>query len=536
MAAPHPRSADLARRLLGVAAAALLAAGCLADEPPQPATASPTPTPTSIPTSPSTPPPTEPPGTPSRGATPATAEVPLAVVTGFTSLRPSITLAELESTAAAGQLLVPCGLSEPSFTAELDPGACTPADAIVAAVQADPARVALLPAGLVEPAVKVLPVDGADLFGSAEARGRDYPVVADAIGLPAEWTAHDPTEIRTLTSVGESCPDRGVAHAAITLGRGWEWVLGGGTAEYTAIYPNPAGPGQVGNGFDIVAAVQTGNEGAVWRLIGSADATIEDFECPVVNDFTVNEGVIFSIDPRIPPLLAERGTDVVTLAANHLTDQGIDGLLETLDHFDSAGILRTGAGANLAEALTPAVFDADGLRFAVVGWNLVPGAADAGPTSPGVAPMTEENIRSSVADAHASGDVVICMPQWGYPEYRAEFTPEELALQALFFDAGCDHVMGHGTHWASAVDFTRRADGGIGFTILSHGNFLFGQGWSQQTQEGVIPELTFRGTELVQLRLHPYVMIDQAQANLTDPQTDGRYVLERVFGASDETY
>ena len=96
--------------------------------------------------------------------------------------------------------------------------------------------------------------------------------------------------------------------------------------------------------------------------------------------------------------------------------------------------------------------------------------------------------------------------------------------------------MGHGTHWASAIDFTRREDGGIGLTVLSHGNFLFGQGWSQQTQEGMIPELTFRGTELVQVRLHPYVMIDQAQANLTDPTTDGRYVLERVFAASDETY
>ena len=74
------------------------------------------------------------------------------------------------------------------------------------------------------------------------------------------------------------------------------------------------------------------------------------------------------------------------------------------------------------------------------------------------------------------------------------------------------------------------------FTILGHGNFLFGQSWSQQTQEGMLPELTFRGTQLVQVRLHPYIMLNQAQASLTDPETDGHYVLQRVFDASDVSY
>ena len=68
--------------------------------------------------------------------------------------------------------------------------------------------------------------------------------------------------------------------------------------------------------------------------------------------------------------------------------------------------------------------------------------------------------------------------------------------------------------------------------MVSSGNFLFGQGWSQETQEGVVLELTFRDTDLVQVRMHPYVMMDQAQTNLTDPEGDGHYVLERVFEAS----
>jgi hypothetical protein len=68
--------------------------------------------------------------------------------------------------------------------------------------------------------------------------------------------------------------------------------------------------------------------------------------------------------------------------------------------------------------------------------------------------------------------------------------------------------------------------------ISSHGNFLFGQDWSRQTEESVVVELTFVGKSLVQASLHPYVMLDQAQPNLTNPTTDGKYVLQQVWSNS----
>jgi poly-gamma-glutamate capsule biosynthesis protein CapA/YwtB (metallophosphatase superfamily) len=481
----------------------------------------------------------EPTPTPTAAPTPpATLAFPLAVVTGFTNLKAQITMDEYRAALAAQQVTVPCGVDE--FAAVADGPPCLPADQIVDAVAAAPTSLALLPAELVEPKVKVLPVDGADLFGNAEARTRPYPLVfhVTAPDQPedwAKWTAYDPGEIRTLISVGESCPDRGVAYQAITLGKGWEYVFGGGTAAYQRVYPNPVGPGQVGDGFNIVDAVPTGNDGAVWKLIGGADLTVQDFECPVVDNWKVNDGVVFGIDPRVLGFMRKGGTDVVTLAANHVTDQGADGLLETIRHFDEAGIKHTGAGANLDQALEPAVVDVHELRFAVVGWNIVDGVLEAGPNQPGVAWINESNVRESVARARRVADVVICMPQWGYPEYRTEFILAELDMQKLFLDAGCDQILGSGPHEAAEIDFTQDQRG-LHFTILGHGNFLFGQSWSQQTQEGILPELTFRGTQLAQVRLHPYIMLLQAQASLTDPETDGHYVLQRVFDASDVSY
>jgi poly-gamma-glutamate capsule biosynthesis protein CapA/YwtB (metallophosphatase superfamily) len=506
---------------LVVVAVVITVSACTSDTPDQSNSAMPA-TPTASPTP-----------APTPGATPIpTAQVDLAVVTGYTNTLASMTEAEVEAAVDADRIIHPCELNPAA-----NPGPrCLPGAEIVAHLEANPTDVALLPAGLVVPTIKVLPVDGADLFGGREARSLPYPFFAEVQMDPGmeDWPL-DREEIRTLMSLGDSCPDRGVAFAAITQGRGWDWVFGGGTAEYTAVYPNPAPPRTVGNGFNIVDAVPTGNEGAVAKLVSGADVTLDDFECPVVESFTVNDGVVFSIDPAVLPQLRDTyGVDVATLAANHLFDRGTPGFLETLDQFTAAGIPTTGAGADLDAALEPAFVESNGLTFGFVAFNEIPGSLEAGAGQPGVLWLRDANVIEAVSRAETGGaDVVICVPQWwGGGEYHAQFIGDMRRQQEVFFDAGCDHVIGHGTHWSGPIEIGIGADARHHATMVSHGNFLFGQGWSQQTQEGVTLELSFRGTELVQARMYPYIMLEQAQTNLTDPETDGLYVLNRIYEAS----
>jgi poly-gamma-glutamate capsule biosynthesis protein CapA/YwtB (metallophosphatase superfamily) len=509
------------RRRLPIALVAALLAGCSTTTPDPSATpvpsepavsatarATPVPTPTPIPE----------------------VDVPLAVVTGYTNSLASITEENVRAAIEADTLIQACEF----FTAVASVPRCLDAAAIPAHLVANPADVALIPAGLVVPTIKALPVDGADLFGDAEARGRPWPFTMPMAGPPDEWLL-DVANVRTLMSLGDSCPDRGVAYAAVTLGRGWEWVFGGGTADYTAVYPNPVPPGFVGNGFNIVDAVPSGNEGAVAALVSGADITLDDFECPVVDNWRVNDGVVFTIDPAVLPQLRDTyGVDVVTLAANHLFDAGTPGFLETLSKFDDAGIPRAGAGVDLDEALEPAFIDVNDLTFAFVGFNEIPGSLEAGPGQPGVLWLRDQNVVDSVARARAGGaDLVFCVPQWwGGAEYHAQFLGDMRRQQQVFFDAGCDHVIGHGTHWSGPIEITPTDDGDHRVTMVSHGNFLFGQEWSQQTQEGVLLEMSFVGTRLAQARMHPYIMLEQAQTNLTDPETDGLYVLNRIYEAS----
>jgi hypothetical protein len=130
-------------------------------------------------------------------------------------------------------------------------------------------------------------------------------------------------------------------------------------------------------------------------------------------------------------------------------------------------------------------------------------------------------------------DLVICSPQWwGGAEYHDDLWPVQQQQLEWFDEAGCDHVIGSGTHVAGPV-LVRDGASGSSVVLACPGNYMFGQRWWQEADEGFILDLSFYGTRLVNVRLRPYVMHLHARPSLLDPQGDGRYVMERVFKYSD---
>jgi hypothetical protein len=462
---------------------------------------------------------------------------PIAVVARFDDGRESITAGALVTAAAGGKLLVPCEVTGLSLSGQpltlSTASVCMPAAQISAKIHSTANALALLPPGLVSPSVKVLRVGDADLFGSPTHRAIAYPLTA-VTPTATDWTAYDVSTIRTLISTGDTCPDRGVSLLAVTKGKGWNWVLNGGRAHYAGFHMDTEFTGPTGTGWPVPNLRRYGDSGKMGALIADNDVSANDFECPMFSTWTQhNGGKIFSIDPRVAQLLATKGgVKVVTLGSNHITDGGRSGVLQTIKYLDAAGIKHTGAGKTLADALAPAVVDVRGVTFAFVGWDDIQGSAAATSTKPGAAPMSDANVCASIKAARKVADVVIAMPQWGWPEYHNTITKQQIAQRARFYQCGADGILGSGTHWASWASVTPGPNGPQ-FAIGSHGNFLFDQNWSQQTMEGVVVEVTFVGTRVAQFRLHPYVVVQGAQPNLLDPTADGKYVMSRVWSVSD---
>lgn len=542
--------AVIIRRLGALAIVAVLAA-CQTTPVP---TATPGPTPASTGAAGSPPASSEPSPTfaPSPTA-PAAAAFPLAVVTGVTNLKAVISTDKLISLASAGLLLVPCGVEVTAPVLAAAAG-CVPADEIADALQAGDGNIALLPPGLVEPATKVLPIAGdgpfglfgPDLFGDPEARALPYPVQGRATGDPVldpAWTAYDPALVWTMTSIGSLCSDRYAAREAVTNGRGWHWAFNGGTARYKRaprLNPDPP-PGIDRNLF--VEPVGTGNDGVVGQVQRRADLAIADHECPIMptrdwfpNTFT---GLQFSVPEDVLTEWQDTlGLDLVYLAANHMSDRGVAGIRSTLRLLDQHGLPRTGLGMNLDEAIEPAYLEVAGLKVAFVAVNDVGGVAKADADTAGVPWITKANINEGVRRARAAGaDVIMCDPQWwGGREYHDDLLPKQVTQLAWFDAAGCDHVVGAGTHVAGPMRLKAMPDGDVSVMLASPGNYVFGQDFFQNLQEGVILEQKFVGTRLVNVRLHPYVIILGARPALTDPEGDGRYVLERIFRNSELDY
>jgi len=477
---------------------------------------------------------------------------PLAVVTGLTNLKAVIDIDELGTLAASGKLMVPCGVAvdEPAITPT---AACVPADQIVAWIAAHQKQVALLPPGLVEPATKVLAfagdgpfgLFGADLFGAPESRAMPYPVTGRATGDPVldpAWTAYDGSQVWTMTSVGSMCADRGGARQAVTLGKGWDWIFDGGTARYRGgPIPNPNPPPGIDQ-HPIVRPVETGNHGVTAKLISRADITLGDHKCPI-QPTSIWSPCCSSAFPSlaVPEAVVSRwqdflGIDAVYLAADHQSDRGEAGIRSTLRILDKHGIPHTGLGLNLDDALEPAYLEVGGLKVAFVSWNNVPGPVHADATTPGVAWLNRANIDAAVSRARANADLVICDPQWWGPdEYRPDLSPRQATLVGFMDAAGCDQIVAGGLHLAGGMYLRQREDG-VRMLQIGPGNFLYGQDFWQQTQEGVVIEETFRGTTLVNVRLHPYVMILAARPALLDPEGDGHYVLDRIWNLSELDY
>jgi poly-gamma-glutamate capsule biosynthesis protein CapA/YwtB (metallophosphatase superfamily) len=124
--------------------------------------------------------------------------------------------------------------------------------------------------------------------------------------------------------------------------------------------------------------------------------------------------------------------------------------------------------------------------------------------------------------------VVVVLAHWGV-EYRATPTSAQRSKAKAILAAGADLIIGSHSHWAGAIG---ASVGGLIFYSL--GDLVFDLARSEETLEGILVEITFSGTRVVQVELHPTLIVDLVQPNLLEP-ADASGVLERMRNASTET-
>jgi poly-gamma-glutamate capsule biosynthesis protein CapA/YwtB (metallophosphatase superfamily) len=470
-------------------------------------------------------------------ATPSVAYVPLVPIVAFWSGQRSIDRADLRSILAGqprpggpafGALAVSAadaaGLAR-ALDVQLAPAVrlLDPA-AVVSAVRREPATLGIVRAEDVGPQVRALAVDGFSLFGSG--RMKD-PWAWPLSVRSATSSAFDPAGFWTLTAGGDVNLDRGIYVQAVKLGKGPDFPWNGGTARIAGYRCCGFG------GNSLVVGRRTGDPGAFRALLSGSDLSLVNLEGMATRNFVYRtDGFVFSVDPDLLVGLKNAGVDAVSMANNHTRDAGDGAIAETSARLDSLGIAHAGAGPNLAAAMQPAWLSAGGLRIAFLAFDALEPANWARTSRPGAAPLDLDVATAAIRAARQAGaDFVIVMPHWG-SEYTYYVSPEMRRQAAAMVAAGADLILGSHSHYAGGMQTFAGPSGDPSLTFYSLGNLLFDFNHDERTLEGVVVDLTFDGSRLVQLDLQPTVMVDHSQPNLLDPAGDGGRVLKNIRAAT----
>jgi poly-gamma-glutamate synthesis protein (capsule biosynthesis protein) len=177
------------------------------------------------------------------------------------------------------------------------------------------------------------------------------------------------------------------------------------------------------------------------------------------------KGIHYRMHPQNIGCLTAARIDCCCLANNHVLDWGYDGLTETLQTLDRAGIARAGAGADAAEAASSAVLDVPG-KGRVLVFSLgsttsgIPWEWGATGDRPGVnlladlSEATARRVASQVRAAKRPGDVAVVSIHWG-GNWGYEIPDEQIRFAHRLVDDGVDLVHGHSAHHAQAIEVHR---------------------------------------------------------------------------------
>ena len=178
------------------------------------------------------------------------------------------------------------------------------------------------------------------------------------------------------------------------------------------------------------------------------------------------KGINYRMDPKNIACLTAAGLDCCVLANNHVLDWGREGLAETLETLDAAGIATAGAGRNAVEAEAPAILPLPGGGRVLVYAFAAPSAgapADWAATAErsGVNFLAAPPRAAAVALAERirrdrePGDIVVLSlhsgSNWGF-----DVADADRAFARRLVESGVDVLFGHSSHHAKAIEIHNR--------------------------------------------------------------------------------
>ncbi len=227
-------------------------------------------------------------------------------------------------------------------------------------------------------------------------------------------------------------------------------------------------------------------------VVGNLEGSFTDFKSKTVG--IKDAPLTFTFDPTVIPMLKNLGFTLFSLANNHTTNFGEEGLVQTRQYLSESGIGYFGDPFNTVELSK--IVEVNGVKIGFVGFH----------------EFIYQNldlVLVEISKMKAEADLVIVFPHWG-SEYNKKANANQKELARAFIDAGADVVVGAHPHVIEPIEIYK--DKPIFYSL---GNFVFDQDFSYDTTHGLTLELTYTKKKSV-YRLIP-ISIIKSEVKVASP-------------------
>ena len=221
----------------------------------------------------------------------------------------------------------------------------------------------------------------------------------------------------------------------------------------------------------------------------------------VISDKGFNVGSIYSFraSPEAIKGLEFSGFNVLSLANNHAFDYTRAALEDCLTRLSDAQINYVGAGFTEKQAFSPVIKKINETKIGFLAYtNFGSESWLAGDEKSGIARISEKDfdkIEKNIKTAKEGSDILIVSLHAG-EEYTQKLTEFQINFSKMAIKAGADIVAGHHPHVVQKHEQYEN-----GWIFYSLGNFIFDQGFSEETMTGQMVEILIEDKKIKKIAL-----------------------------------
>ena len=209
------------------------------------------------------------------------------------------------------------------------------------------------------------------------------------------------------------------------------------------------------------------------KYIQSADVAVLNQETLVTDSYEPTSYPSFCSPSAVgDEVVDDVGFNVISMCNNHVLDKGEDGLISSLDYWDTKNVVHYGAYRSHEDSENIKTMTVNGITFAFLGYmEHTNGISLNGGEAEVIYLSDEATIKRQIEEADKKADVVVVSCHYG-TEIMNEINTQQQTLTPKLVEWGADLIIGTQAHTISTCGYLDKPDGGQAFVYYGLGNFI----------------------------------------------------------------